>query len=343
MQITHVDNSEEHRIDELRDLLLGGQRAAMIHAMARCGIPDLLADGPLGTDQLAARAGTVPDVLRRVLRALVPSGIFTQTQDGRWALTPLGEWLRPSRVGSLHPLAIYASEPWMRSAWSNLEHGLRTGGVPFEDANGAPYFEYLDRHPEARLVFDSVMATNQAQRLAGLAAAYDWGRFRHVVDIGGGQGVLLFSLLRAHPELRGTVFDLPEVVAIAQRYAGWEGLSDRIDAVGGSFFTNIPPGGDALILSRILHDWPDEECLRILRNCRAAMAPGTELLILERVIEDGDGQRADKEADVHMHVVLGGRERSRVGFARLLTAADLSLERVVRTTTTNQIVVALPV
>src|SRR5438309_1887134 len=165
MQIADLQNSEENRIAELRDLLLGGQRAAMIHAMARCGIPDLLADGPLGTEQLAARSGTVPDVLRRVLRALVPSGVFTETEDGRWALTPVGQWLRPDRLGSLHALAIYASEPWMRSAWSNLEHGLRTGEVPFEHANGAPYFEYLDRHPEARRAFDSLMAAHQAQRL----------------------------------------------------------------------------------------------------------------------------------------------------------------------------------
>ncbi len=343
MQITDADNGRDHRIAELRDLVLGGQRAAMIHAMARCGIPDLLADGPLGTEDLAARSGTVPDVLRRVLRALVPSGIFTQTQDGRWALTPLGEWLRPDRLGSLHPLAIYASEPWMRSAWSNLEHGLRTGGVPFEDANGAPYFEYLDRHPEARLVFDSLMATHQAQRLTGLAGAYDWARFGHVVDVGGGHGVLLLNLLHACPGLRGTVFDLPEVAAVAGRYAAWEGLAGRLAAVGGDFFTTAPPGGDAIILSRILHDWPDEACLQILRGCRAAMTSAAELLVLERVIEDGDGQRAEKEADVHMHVVLGGKERTRAEFEQLFAAAGFALERVVETRTTNQIVVGRPV
>jgi hypothetical protein len=315
----------------------------MIHSIARCGIPDLLADRALGTEELAERSGTVPDVLRRVLRALVPSGLLAETEDGKWTLTPLGEWLRPDRLGSLHPVAIYASEAWMRSAWDHLEHGLRIGGVPFEHANGASFFEYLEHHPDARGIFDSVMATYQTQRLPGLGAVYDWSRFRNIVDVGGGHGVLLFSLLHAYPALHGTVFDLPQAVAVAERYAAWEGLEDRVEAVAGNFFHDVPPGGDALILSRILHDWPDKACVRILRGCRAAMEPAAELLILERVIEAGSGQRADKEADVHMHVVLGGKERTRVEFAQLLAEAGFALERVVETTTTNQIVVGRPI
>ena len=139
------------------------------------------------------------------------------------------------------------------------------------------------------------------------------------------------------------MFDLPEVVAVVKRYAVWEGLVDRIEAVGGNFFSDIPPCGDALILSRILNDWPDEACVRILRGCRAAMSPSGELLILERVIEDGIGQRAEKEADVHMHVVLGGKVRTRAEFAQLLAAAGFVLERVVETTTTDPIVVGRPV
>lgn len=343
MEVKDTDNGAHRSIATLRDLILGGERAAMVHAVARCGIPDLLADGPLDIALLAERSGTVPDILRRTLRALAPSGLFTETGEGKWDLAPLGGWLLPNRPGSLHPLAIYASEPWMRAAWDHLEHGLRTGAAPFEQANGAPYFEYLDRHPEARRVFDGVMATHQVQRLTGLAAAYDWNRFRHIVDVGGGEGVLLFHLLRSCPALSGTVFDLPQVVAVARRHAVWEGLADRFDAVAGNFFDDVPPGGDALLLSRILHDWPDEACLRILRGCRAAMTPSAELLILERVIEEGDGQRADKEADVHMHVVLGGKERTRIEFAALLAAAGFVLERVIDTETTNQIVVGWPV
>jgi O-methyltransferase domain len=343
MQAKDSDIGSNFLIAELRDLILGGERAAMIHAIARCGIPDLLTDGPLASEVLAERSGTVADVLGRVLRALVPSGLFAETSDGKWALAPLGEWLRPNCSGSLHPVAIYASEPWIRSAWASLEDSLRTGEVPFDNANGTPYFEYLDRNPEARRIFDSVMATRQAQWLTGLAAAYDWSRFSHVVDVGGGHGNLLLSLLHAYPALSGAVFDLPEVVAVVKRYAVWEGLADRIEAVAGNFFSDIPPSGDALILSRILNDWPDEACVRILRGCRAAMAPSAELLIFERVIEDGSGQRADKEADVHMHVVLGGKVRTRTEFARLLEGAGFVLERVVETTITDRIVVGRPV
>jgi hypothetical protein len=337
-----TDNGGRDLIAELRDLILGGERAAMIHAVVRLGVPDLLADGPLDTAQLARRSGSVPDVLGRVLRTLAASGLFSETGDGKWALTPLGGWLRPDRLGGLHPFAIYTSEPWMRAAWDNLEHSLRAGGVPFEIANGASFFAYLDGHPEARQIFDSVMATHQAQRLVGLAAAYDWNRFCHIVDIGGGEGMLLLHLLRACPGVNGTVFDLPGVVEVAKRHAVWEGLADRFEGVGGNFFDDVPPAGDALILSRILHDWPDEACVQILQGCRAAMTPSAELLILERVIGDGGGQRADKEADVHMHVVLGGKERTRAEFGDLLTAAGFALERVVETTTTNQIVVGRP-
>ena len=343
MERTDSDSDGPDLIAALRDLLLGGERAAMVHTLVRCGIPDLLADGPLTTEQLAERSGTMPDMLGRLLRALAPSGLLDETGDGQWCLAPLGEWLRPDRPGSLHPLAVYASEPWMRAAWDRLEHGLRTGGVPFQAANGVPFFGYLDGNPEARRVFDSVMATQQTQRLTGLAEAYDWSRFRHVVDVGGGHGVLLFSLLRSCPTLKATVFDLPEVAAVARRHAVWEGLADRFAAVAGNFLDDTPPVGDAVILSRVLHDWPDEACARILRNCRAAMAASAELLILERVIGDGTGQRADKEADIHMHVVLGGKERTRAEFARLLADAGFALERVLETTTTNRIVVGRPV
>ena len=342
MTVAGSDNGERHLIAELRELVLGGERAAMIHAMVRLGVPDLLADGPLDTARLAERSGSTPDVLGRVLRALAASGLFTQTGDGKWALTTLGGWLRPDRLGGLHAFAIYANEPWMRAAWHNLEHGLRGGGVPFETANGAPFFAYLDAHPDARKIFDGVMAMHQTQRLTGLAAAYDWGRFHHIVDVGGGEGILLLHLLRACPTLHGTVFDLPHVVEVAKRHAIWEGLADRFEGVGGSFFDDVPPSGDALILSRILHDWSDEACLRILRGCRAAMTPGAELLILERIIGDGAGQRSDKEADVHMYVVLGGKERTLDEFTALLNASGFALDLVIDTTTTNQIVVGRP-
>ena len=136
---------------------------------------------------------------------------------------------------------------------------------------------------------------------------------------------------------------MPEVATVARRHAVWEGLTDRFEAAAGNFFVDTPPSGDAVILSRVLHDWPDEACARILQRCRAAMAPSAELLILERVIGHGTGQRADKEADIHMHVVLGGKERTRAEFARLLAAAGFALERVVETTTTNRIVVGRPV
>lgn len=335
-------SSDTRLVMDLRDLILGGQRAAMIHAIARCGIPDLLGEEPLETEELARRSGTVPEVLARVLRALVPNGLVTETSGGKWALTSLGTWLRPSHPGSLHALALYTSEPWMREAWACLETGLRTGDVPFEVANGASYFAYLDRHPEARRVFDGVMASNQAQRIDGLAAAYDWGNFAHIVDVGGGHGGLLFRLLKAHPGLRGTLFDLPDVAAIASRYAVWEGLSDRVNVVAGDFFTDVPPSGDALILSRVLHDWPDKECVHILRACRAAMTESARMLILERVIESGCGQRSIKEADVHMHVVLGGKERTQGDFEQILTGGGFALECLIATGTTDSLVVGRP-
>ncbi len=324
----------------LRDLILGGERAAMIHAVTRCGIPNLLADGPVDLQSLANRSGTVASLLGRVLRALAASNLFEQTTDGRWALTSLGAMLSRDHPVSLYSAALYAGEPWMRGAWAELETGLRTGDIPFRRAHGTDYFAFLNSHPDSRRIFDSVMAANQLPRIATLLASYDWSQFNHIVDVGGGQGILLARLLRANPEVSGTVFDLPEIAAAARRFAEWEGLTDRMNAVGGDFFTEVPPRPcDAIILSRILHDWPDADCLTILRNCRAALDPGATLLVLEQVIEPGPGQRAVKEVDVHMHVLLGGKERSQEEFAALFAASGFSLADIVTTTTTSQIVI----
>ena len=324
---------------EVRDLILGGQRAAMVHAVTRCGIPDLLAGGPVDLETLAQNSGTDASLLGRILRALAASDLFAQTAEGLWALTPLGELLRRDRPDSLYPLAVYASEPWMRGAWDKLEYGLRSGEVPFHHANNASYFEFLERHPESRRIFDSVMASNQMPRVATLATAYDWSQFAHIVDVGGGHGILLLNLLKAHPGIIGTVFELPQVAAAARRFAEWEGLADRMDAVAGDFFSEAPPHGDAIVLSRILHDWRDADCDTILRNCRASLNPGAALLVLEQVIEPGQGQRAAKEADIHMHVLLGGKERTREEFTALFAASGFVLTDVVATPTTNQIVV----
>jgi hypothetical protein len=325
---------------QVRDLILGGQRAAMIHAVARCGVPDLLADGPVDLAALAKRSGTVAPLLGRILRALAASGLFEQTADGAWALTSLGEMLRRDHSDSLYPVVIYAGQPWMRDAWGELEYGLRTGEVPFQRAHGTSYFEFLNRHPQDRRIFDSVMASNQLPRVATLSAAYDWSRFGHIVDVGGGQGILLAHLLRAHPGLSGTVFELPEIASAAQRSADWEGLADRMTAVAGNFFTDVPPHPcDAIILSRILHDWPDADCLQILHNCRAALELGATLLVLEQVIDPGPGQRAAKEVDVHMHVLLGGKERSGDEFAALFAASGFALADIVATGTTTHIVI----
>lgn len=327
----------------MRAMITAGHRARMIQVVAQLGIADILARGPAGSVLLAAETGCDADALGRLLRALAASGVFARTTDGAWQLTELGETLRADSSVSCRAAALYWGLDSIRIAWDYLEHSIRTGAPAFNRANRRGFFEHMEAESGDGNLFDAFITRTQNGRAPIHAAAIDCARFRHVVDVGGGEGMFLAALLKRHAHLTGTVLDLPRPAAAARATARREHLDSRMDAVAGSFFHQIPSGADAYILVSILHDWPDEAAICILRACRAAMLPSASLLVIEQILDDPNTDLLfSAESDIAMMVLLGGRERTREGFAAMLEAAGLTLEDTVYMPTSFSLLIARP-
>jgi SAM-dependent methyltransferase len=327
----------------MRAMITAGHRARMIQVAAQLGIADVLASGPADAVLLAAECGCDAEALGRLLRALAAMGVFEQTAGGAWQLTELAETLRTDSPTSCRAAALYWGLDSMRAAWDHLEHSIRTGEPAFDRANRRGFFEHLEAEPKEGELFNAFITQNQNRRAAIHASSIDCTRFRHIVDVGGGEGAFLAELLKRHAHLTGTVLDLPRAVAAARATASREHLDSRMDAVEGDFFDQVPPGADAYILASVLHDWPDEAAVRILRACRAAMPPDASLLVIERILGDpGTSLPFSAESDITMMVLLGGKERTSEGFNELLEAADLTLTDTVHTPTSFIILIARP-
>jgi hypothetical protein len=327
----------------MRAMITAGHRARMIQIAAQLGIADILARGPVDPVLIAGEAGCDVVALSRLLRALAASSIFARTKDGAWQLTELGETLCVGSPASCRAAALYWGLDSVRSAWDNLEYSIRTGQPAFDRANGRGFFEHMEAEASDGGLFDAFITRNQNGRAAIHAAAIDCTRFRHVVDVGGGEGALLAELVKRNAHLTGTVLDLPRAVAAARRTARREHLDGRMDAVEGNFFHQVPSGADAYILASILHDWPDEAAVRILRACRAAMPPNGSLLLIEQVLGDPNTDPVfSTESDITMMVLLGGKERTRAGFVALLEAAGFTLVDTVCTPTSFSLLTGNP-
>jgi hypothetical protein len=305
----------------LRRLANGFRVSQALSVAATLGIADLLAAGPRAIDDLAAAAAVHPDALHRLLRALAAEGVFHEGDGRVFALTPLAEGLRSDAPDSIRDWAIFVGEPTNLRAWGDLLHSVRTGENAFRHVYGVDIWTYRQRHPELSARFDRAMTALSRPETAAAVAAYDFGRFNRVVDIAGGNGVFLAAILAKHPALHGVLFDQPSVAAGAALLLARARVADRCERVGGDFFEAVPPGGDVYLLKSILHDWEDDDCRRILRTVRAAMTPGTPLLIVERDL-GRPNERADaKFIDLTMLVAPGGRERTADEYAALATSA----------------------
>ncbi len=311
------------------------QTSAAIGAVATLGVADALASGPASPADVAARVGAEPLALERVLRALSEVGLFERLEDGRFALTPLGETLRSDVPGSVRRAAIIATDEWHWRPYGHLAHTLRTGEAGFRPAHGCGFWDYLERHPESAAMVDASMARIATARAAVFARAYDFGGLARIVDVGGGQGALLQHVLQAHPQLRGVVLERPGVIEGARAALAQAGLSDRCEVVVGDFFHAVPAGGEAYVLSWILHDWSDDDAVRILASCRAAMGTTGRLLVLELVLPPAGvphlptpAETLARTVDLEMLAVVGGRERTEPEFRALFARAGLALTRV---------------
>jgi hypothetical protein len=327
----------------MMELIMNAWVAQAITTAADLGVADALADGPVSGEDLADRVGADADALRRIMRALIGIGIFRQRSDGRYALTPLAETLRTDAPVSMVGMARWVGSPQHREHWSHLTDAVRTGHSVVPELRGKPVFEYLTDEAELGEIFNSAMTNLSEFATVPLTAAYDFSAFGTIVDVGGGHGRLLAAILQAAPTSRGVLFDLPEVVASAPELLRKHGVEDRVRIEEGSFFDSAPEGGDAYVLKNVIHDWPEEDAVRILKNVRTAARTGARLLLCEFVIPDHDRDFHGKWVDVEMLVVAGARERTAVEYGRLFHQAGFRLNRVVDTVSPLSIVEAIAV
>ncbi|MEV4896990.1 methyltransferase [Nonomuraea sp. NPDC055795] len=292
-----------------------------VRVAATLRLSDLMGDEPVPVHELARRSGADPDALVRLLRHLVGRGVFAEPEPGRFAVNGPAALLasgHPSGMRARLDLDGFGGQ--MDVAFTGLLHTVRTGLPAWETVFGADIWSYLTAHPRMSATFDAMMADG-ADYLADAAGGYDWSGARHVVDVGGGTGMLLAEVLGAFPDLRGTLVDLPGTVERGRRHLAGLGLESRCSFAGQSFFDPLPAGGDAYVLRRVIHDWSDDDAQRILRRCADAAGPDGRVVVIE--------QRADPamfaEMDLRMLVLSGGRERTVEDYTTLATGAGLQI------------------
>jgi SAM-dependent methyltransferase len=324
----------------MMELILNAWVAQAITTAADLGVADALAAGPLSAAQLADRVGADAEALQRLMRALIGIGIFRRGGDGRYALNPLAATLRTDAPVSMAAMARWVGSPQHREHWSHLTDAIRTGHPVVPALRGKPVFEYLTDEAELGGIFNAAMTNVSEFATVPLTAAYDFSAFGTIVDVGGGHGRLLAAILRTAPGSRGVLFDLPEVLAAAPELLRQYGVDDRVRIAEGSFFESAPEGGDAYVLKNVIHDWPDEDAVRILKNVRAAARTGARLLLCEFVIPDHDRDFHGKWVDIEMLVVAGARERTANEYRRLCDQAGFRVNRIVDTVSPLSIVEA---
>jgi len=315
----------------MMELIVNSWTSQAITAAVQLGVADALADGPLRIDELADRVNADPDALGRLLRALIGRGIFRRRRDGRYALNSLARTLRSDAPLSAAGMARLVGSRQHRELWSHLAEAIRTGGSMTVAVHGTDPFDLLRQEPELADAFHQAMADTTEMVVAPITAAYAFDAHSTVVDVGGGVGRLLGAILGAAPNAQGVLYDLPEVVADAPRVLQRHHVAERVRVEPGSFFDAVPKGGDIYVLKQVIHDWPDDKALEILRNVRAAAATGATILLIELVIPDGNREHLGHWSDLEMLLTQAGRDRTEPQYRRLLAAAGFQVTRVVPT------------
>jgi hypothetical protein len=323
--------ADQHGGDAARavvDIITGTWRAQALHAAVVLRIPDHIAAGHTGLAELATQAGVTEDSVERLMRLLVSMGVFGRGCGGGYRPTEISDLLRAGVPGSLRDMVqIYGEEFYQ--AWGSFVHAIVTGRSGFEDAFGCKLGEYLAGEPEVSAKFQRAMNAGSAF-FGGVPAVFDFSQCATVVDVAGGSGALLATVMRASPATHGVLFDLPHPAPIARKYLSDAFPAGRFEVLSGDMFEAVPPGADAYLLSRVLQDWDDSTCITLLSNCRNAMPDSARLLILERVIPDDDSLSKARQLpvlwDLHLLTMAGGRQRTLDGYQSVLSGAGLRLE-----------------
>jgi len=326
---------------QLLNLICGYWIGQAIHVAAELGIADLLGKRARSVDELARETGAHGPSLYRVLRALASAGIFSEAVPRGFVQTPMGALLRSDMPGNLAAFSRFQGDAWHWSTWGAIVDSVRSGTPALalcHDSRNC--FDYLAHHPQSAAVFNAAMSGYASQVNAAVVDAYDFGGAARIVDIGGGQGALLATILEQAPKAHGILFDRAEVLASAAALLQHHGVAGRCQTVAGDFFEAVPAGGDLYVLSSVLHDWEDLEATALLRNVCAAMTGGGRLLIVEHVLPGGDEPHPGKLIDLEMMLVTGGRERTALEYQTLLHDAGFGDIKLIPTAASATVVEA---
>jgi len=315
----------------LMQMIFGFTVARALAVAAQFRIADYLKDGPKTADELAQFAGVHPRSLYRLLRALSGASVFSEDNAGRFSLTALSELLRSDHPQSLRGFAELMANTLNFQVWADLSYSVQTGNPAFPHQHNMLFFEWLEQNPAEARLFHAAMTSLSAGAVAAVVEAYDFSGIGKLVDVGGGHGLLIASILSKYPSMRGVVYDDPKVVEGAREVLQAHGVADRGELIGGDFFASVPAGGDAYILKHIIHDWNDDECATILGHCHRVMPAGGKVLIVEMVIPEPNVPSIGKLLDLQMLVNLTGRERTAKEYGDLLSQVGFDLQRIVPT------------
>ena len=324
---------------DLLGLLLGQWVSQAICVAAELKIADLLSDGPRSAAEIAEMTRTSEDSVFRLLRALASLGLFSSLPDRRFALTGFGNYLRSDYPGSVRAFARFIGHDLTWRPWGELLFSVRTGQPAFNYVFGKDMFQYLSADADAAAIFNEAMTATSGIDADYIAKACTFDKCKTLVEIGGGNGLLLSTLLKRNTHLRGILLELPHAIDGANSLFEKEGIQNRCSAVAGDFLKEVPAGGDVYVMKRVIHDFDDELSCRILANCHNAMNPSARLLVIERVIAKGDGTDRNKFIDLEMLIMTpGGRERSEADFRALYAKTGFAFDKIIPTTSPFSIV-----
>ncbi|MEM8550644.1 MAG: methyltransferase [Verrucomicrobiota bacterium] len=300
-----------------------------IGTVAELGVADHIGDEPVSTRALAEAVGADPTNLRRCLRVLAATGLFKPEPQDSWSLTAFGQSLKTDSPQSTRYMSAVLSYPFHWLPFGRFADCIKTGQAPVKEALGMDMWSYLEEHPSQADHFSKAMAEITASVSAPMLELYDFSHAKTIVDVAGAYGALLAAILNEYPTADGVLFDMPHIVAEANKVLGQ--TAPRVTKVGGSFFEDDIPVGDQYLLKHILHDWPDAEALKILQGIRRAMPHNARLLVIEMIMPDEPSHGAIALLDLAMMVLFGGKERTEAEYEALLNKAGLRLERTIPT------------
>ena len=327
----------------LMQMITGFMISRLIYVAAKLGIADLLKDSPKSIDELANATETDARTLYRTLRALASVGIFAEVeQSQRFTLTPLAQLLQTGIPGSLSTMAIYMGDNHHWQTYGDILYSVKTGKTAFEHTYGMAVYKYLPQNTEWAKLFNDAMTSLTASELFAIPDSYDFSPIGKIVDVGGGHGSLIASILKANPKMRGVLFEVPPVIEGAKHLIEAQGLAERCELVAGNAFESVPNGGDAYILKHVIHAFDDDRTVALLKNIHHAMPANGKLLVCEMVIPSGNESHFSKLADMEMLLFSGGFERTEAEYRRLFDKAGFRLTKIFRTSSSVSVIEGVP-